>query len=250
MAEVEQVAAEQNAPSVTPTPIGEILMEPAAPVDQVADKPQPAEKAAPESGNKDERYPNWSDAALQQERTKRKAFQERARQLEEENQALLAATQTQAQPENNAGGDDFWSDPERTIKSIHNQVKFQASEMRARHRLGNETYEALDAEIGRLQAAGHPDIPLLSEKMQAAPDPMAVVIQWWDTVGLAAAVELDRQQGRQNPRRQAPAPVYPSNIATARNVGARRGPVWTGQTPLEDIFGQRDIFKRERRERP
>jgi hypothetical protein len=35
---------------------------------------------------------------------------------------------------------------------------------------------------------------------------------------------------------QAPAAVMPSNLATARNVGARSGPTWSGPTPLGDIF--------------
>jgi len=34
----------------------------------------------------------------------------------------------------------------------------------------------------------------------------------------------------------APAPVMPSNLAAARNVGARSGPAWSGPTPLADIF--------------
>lgn len=33
-----------------------------------------------------------------------------------------------------------------------------------------------------------------------------------------------------------PAPVLPSNIAGARNVGTRSGPAWAGPTPLTDIF--------------
>jgi hypothetical protein len=32
--------------------------------------------------------------------------------------------------------------------------------------------------------------------------------------------------------------VMPSNLATARNVGARTGPAWAGPTPLSDIFNR------------
>ena len=40
------------------------------------------------------------------------------------------------------------------------------------------------------------------------------------------------------PADQHPAPVMPSNLATARNVGARSGPAWGGPTPLADIFSR------------
>ena len=38
--------------------------------------------------------------------------------------------------------------------------------------------------------------------------------------------------------------VMPTNLATARNVGARNGPAWSGPTPLGDILAQPSIFKR------
>ena len=41
----------------------------------------------------------------------------------------------------------------------------------------------------------------------------------------------------QQQRQQQPV-VMPSNSANARNVGPRRGPAWSGQTPLADIFDQ------------
>lgn len=46
-------------------------------------------------------------------------------------------------------------------------------------------------------------------------------------------------QGQQQaaPAAQA-APVMPSNLATARSVGARSGPAWSGPTPLADIFSR------------
>ena len=36
-----------------------------------------------------------------------------------------------------------------------------------------------------------------------------------------------------------PAPVTPSNLAGARNVGARSGPAWSGPASLTDIFDRR-----------
>lgn len=43
------------------------------------------------------------------------------------------------------------------------------------------------------------------------------------------------QQAVQNGAAQS-APVMPSNLAAARNVGARSGPAWAGPKPLADIF--------------
>ncbi len=46
-------------------------------------------------------------------------------------------------------------------------------------------------------------------------------------------------------QRPGPQPsVMPTNLATARNVGARNGPAWSGPTPLGDILAQPSIFKR------
>lgn len=47
--------------------------------------------------------------------------------------------------------------------------------------------------------------------------------------------ELLEEMKTQQPAQQ-PAPVMPSNLAGARNVGNRSGPVWAGPTPLTDIF--------------
>lgn len=46
--------------------------------------------------------------------------------------------------------------------------------------------------------------------------------------GLAEQAPAAQQQQR--------SAVMPSNLATARNVGARSGPAWAGPTPLKDIF--------------
>lgn len=48
--------------------------------------------------------------------------------------------------------------------------------------------------------------------------------------------QLSQQNGQQQQTRSAP--VLPTDLAGARNVGARSGPAWSGPTPLADIFAR------------
>ena len=96
----------------------------------------------------------------------------------------------------------------------------------------------LDSVIGQAMKAGHPDMPILAERMQAAPDPIAVAMEWRQQVG------GQQQQGGGGHQQQRRAPVMPSNLAGARNVGRRFGPAWAGPPSMDEIFGEkRSIFK-------
>ena len=45
--------------------------------------------------------------------------------------------------------------------------------------------------------------------------------------------ELQQGDGQQAQQRQA---AMPSNFASARNVGSRAGPAWSGPASIQDIF--------------
>ena len=55
---------------------------------------------------------------------------------------------------------------------------------------------------------------------------------------LKAELLAEQQQGNGGSQQQQTA-VTPSNLASARNVGGRSGPAWSGPSPLQDIFDRR-----------
>lgn len=93
------------------------------------------------------------------------------------------------------------------------------------------------------------------QKVVTSPNRYAAAVQWYkrqqaqaeigdDPAAYKAKLEAEirekvlaemnggaQQQGK-------PAPVMPSNLAGARNVGARSGPAWSGPASLQDIFNR------------
>lgn len=69
---------------------------------------------------------------------------------------------------------------------------------------------------------------------EIGPDPSA----YRERLKAELMAELGAQGGQQQNggQQQQAAPVMPSNLATARNVGARSGPAWGGPKSLNDIF--------------
>lgn len=98
-------------------------------------------------------------------------------------------------------------------------------------------------------------------KVVGSPNRYAAAVQWHqrqlaqaeigdDPAAFRAKVEAEilakhgltpETNGGQKPAATA-ATVMPSNLANARNVGARSGPAWSGPTPIGDILAQPSIF--------
>jgi hypothetical protein len=91
------------------------------------------------------------------------------------------------------------------------------------------------------------------QKVVSSPNRYAAAVQWFkreqakadigdDVTAFRAKVEAEilAKHGitEQQPAEQQRAPVMPSNLAGARNVGARSGPAWAGPTPIGDIFNR------------
>jgi len=92
------------------------------------------------------------------------------------------------------------------------------------------------------------------QKVVSSPNRYAAAVQWFkreqakaeigdDVMAFRAKVEAEilakhgiTSEGQQ-PAQQL-APVMPSNLTGARNVGARSGPAWAGPTPIGDIFNR------------
>lgn len=90
------------------------------------------------------------------------------------------------------------------------------------------------------------------QKVINSPNRYAAAVQWHkrqlvsaeigdDPVAFREKVKAEllaelQKSGDGTQQAETPAPVMPSNLATARNVGARAGPAWSGPKPLGDIF--------------
>ncbi|ANW00680.1 hypothetical protein [Bradyrhizobium icense] len=90
------------------------------------------------------------------------------------------------------------------------------------------------------------------QKVVSSPNRYAAAVQWHkrqiaqaeigdDPAAFRARLEAElrekilAEQGGQQQAQQRQ-PVMPSNMAAARNVGARSGPAWGGPSPIQDIF--------------
>jgi hypothetical protein len=93
------------------------------------------------------------------------------------------------------------------------------------------------------------------QKVISSPNRYAAAVQWFkreqakaeigdDVTAFRAKVEAEIlakhgiTPGEQQAAPAARAPVMPSNLAGARNVGARSGPAWSGPSPIDDIFNR------------
>lgn len=73
---------------------------------------------------------------------------------------------------------------------------------------------------------------------EIGPDPAAYKAKLEAEIRAQLAAEAQPDAQTTQPRQNGAAPVMPSNFATARNVGARSGPAWSGPTPIADIFAR------------
>lgn len=135
----------------------------------------------------------------------------------------------------------------QTISPLAQQVstlQTQLLRMSAAQTFGPEKVQAFEAYVAEAMNRGDPEMATLSAQMRASADPMKTGIDWFEKRTFDPAAERERikaellaemQQGQPQAR---PVPVLPSNLAGARNVGARSGPAWSGPSPIEDIFNR------------
>jgi hypothetical protein len=170
---------------------------------------------------------------------KQKGLQRQLRELREENEALLAAAQEAPVDPNET---QAWLDPYGSLgaqqqeQQIQNNGRVSRAEFIAEH--GKASFEELDRVVQQAAQSGMFNLAPLSQAMRQSPDPVGVMANFaqqylgWQ----AGGGDVQQQQ-------QARAPVFPSNLAGARNVGSRRGPEWGGPPSLQDIFDRRRSSK-------
>jgi hypothetical protein len=234
---------------------------------------QPTESAEQNAETHDAEQPEGARvpvAALQKEREKAKRYTEEVvdlrRQIAEQDrnwQQRFEQLVTQLQPKQpEAQAPDFWEAPETAIDHRLTQAitplqqalmaqREGMSRMMAVEKHGeeavNEAYQALAA----MKAAGGPEFQATFQQVMSSPHPYGALVAWhgkqkvMSEIGsdpaayrekLKAELLAEMQANGGQPQAQQPAPVMPSNFATARNVGTRAGPAWGGPTPIADIF--------------
>jgi hypothetical protein len=210
--------------------------------------------------------------ALQKEREKAKRYTEQVaafeQRLAEQDRAwqqrfdaLQASLKQPASPPPQAP--EFWEAPEQAIDYRLQQVvtpiqqqlvqqREQMSRMMASEKHGesavNEAYQALAS------MQGAPEFGATYSQIMSSPHPYGALVDWhrkqqvMSEIGsdpaaykekLKAEVLAEMQASTGQQQAAQPAPAMPSNFATARNVGSRSGPAWSGPTPLQDIFARR-----------
>lgn len=256
-----------------PAPV-ETTTSPAATPETTQEQPQ----GQPEPSSSDEPQADETGkvplAALHAERSKVKRYTEQVaefqKKLEDQNaqwearfaQMMSAVAPKQAQPEP-APAPEIWDDPNAFVRSQASELvnplqermfamARQVAEIQFKPETVNEATQAFD----RARAAGQID-PVIAQRIMNAPNPFAAAVQWhqhtsvMSEIGsdpaaykqklaeeIRAQVMAELQQGTPTPAATQAAPVMPSNFATARNVGTRTGPAWSGPTPIQDIFNR------------
>lgn len=170
---------------------------------------------------------------------------------------LQSVKQPAPQPEPQQEPPDFFADPNAAIKAVlsQNLAPLQSQLMETRTALleerltriaGGEKAAKIEAEIGKAMQAGDPAINVLQQALRTqGPAAASLLVEWYDKRTFDPAAERERikaeilaeLRGSGDPAAPVqPAPVMPSNLAGARNVGVRSGPTWEGPKPLGDIF--------------
>lgn len=163
---------------------------------------------------------------------------------------------------------DFFADPEAALRQhvepiqaqfqqFASNLTFRASKAEAIASYGKQAVSDMEKAIDAAMQAGDPELNALRAHMLQSDDPVGVAMSWHkrrtvlNEVGNDPAAYKERLKAEILAELQAtnggeqqingaaqPAPVMPSNLVSARNVGTRAGPVWAGPKPLADIFAR------------
>lgn len=234
---------------------------------------QPAEQTAETPDAEQEDGVRVPVAALQKEREKARRYTEEVadlrRQIAEQDRnwqqrvEQLVTQLHQPKPAAQQPVPDFWEAPETAIDHRLTQAITPIQKALADQREGmsrmmavekhgedavNEAYQAL----AQMKAAGSPEFQATYQQVMSSPHPYGALVAWHGRQKVMSEIGSDpaaykeklkaellaelQAAGAQQPAAQSAPAAMPSNFATARNVGSRSGPAWTGPTPLGDIF--------------
>ena len=129
------------------------------------------------------------------------------------------------------------------LEQKFSSLETQIMRLSAVQQHGAEKVSAFEKYVQDAYNRGDPEMAALSAAMRGSPDPIGVGLQWFEKKTFDPAAERERiknellaeMQSQQPPTSPA---VLPTGLATARNVGNRSGPAWSGPPALADIFKQ------------
>lgn len=209
-------------------------------------------------------------AALHAEKQKAKRYTEQIADFEKRigesnaawerrfTQLLERLTPQQQQPEQKP---DFFADPEAAtrgivsphIQQVQNLVYANAREV-ANGLDGEDKVLEAQAAFDAARANGSLD-PADYHKVMNSPNPFRAAVRWHKRTSVLKEIGDDPEKYRERVKAEIlaelqsnghqpnggerPAPVMPTNLATARNVGSRSGPAWSGPPSLNDIFDRK-----------
>lgn len=118
---------------------------------------------------------------------------------------------------------------EQAIAAAERRTVYNASKTEFVSEHGKGKLLELDAVLVDFMQSGHPAAQQVAHIIGAHPDPVGIAAEMMAQAGLWSPAPAQQEQ---------PRPVFPSNFANVRNVGVRGGPMWSGPTPLKDIFNR------------
>lgn len=231
-----------------------------------ATQEQPEQQPVAEAeGERQEGQATVPHQALHAEKQKVKRYTEEVADLRREIadrdaawERRIAQLMQAQQPQQQQEPPDWYADPAKAteqfvspyVQRIEHMIRQQGQQI-AQYQFGADKVKAaedafmLAVTSGRLDAADE-------QRIRMSPNPYAEVVQWHqrkqvleemgddpaaykEKLKQELLVELQAQQ-QSAPAQQSAAPVMPSNLAAARNVGSRSGPAWSGPASLGDIF--------------
>jgi hypothetical protein len=211
---------------------------PPEPVEASAEPVPPTEQAG---------LPKEDFAALKDERRKRQAMEAELAEMRTQFARMQAKPPEQAP--------DFWDNPDAAMQARLDQFgetllqrfeqkqqveRIDASEAqaRAKHADFDDAFHAFRQAV---QAN-----PALAQQMTKASDPAEFAYQKGKTAldlervgSIDEMIKAERAKWEAEARavvQPAAQPMFPSSTVTERSVGQRRGPEWSGPTPLGDIL--------------
>lgn len=241
--EAKEEKPEQEAAAETPEKKPE---EPTQEGEAVSDEepaPKGEEKAAPPAAEKIE--PNAPIAALLDERDKRQRLE---RELEE-----LKKSQAPAEPEA-----DFFEDPEGALKKRDAAFREELlkNKLDMSQAMAKESHPDFDEVLGKFNKAmetdpslkgrakiiwddalnqPHPALSIYKAvQRELAVQEISDPTEYRKKIEAEIRAELAKE--KEAPAEEKPAPSIPESLADERSVGSRKGPEWTGPTPLGEII--------------
>lgn len=133
------------------------------------------------------------------------------------------------QPREASQADAGLTQREQAIIAAERRTEFNACRVEFVSQYGKAKYDELDAACDAFMASGHPEREQFAKILKESSDPISAAAVMLNNVGFWSP---------EQPQYRAPAPVMPSNFVAARSVAARRGPAFSGPTPLNDIFAR------------